>query len=651
MSSTPVETSTSRINNPQRLYLLRWAWILIVLFNLGLFTLSIPAEYRVFRDDERWAVGYQSALNEIGVSPDVFATYITLVDILVVMGSTLLAVAVFRQRSDDWVALLVSATMVIYAASLTLAFYLTSPPIATAIRAFIPALIIWVISTYPDGRFVPQWTKWLIIALALISMVNIPLSVAGLSLEYLGWITFPVGIIILLLRYRNETIPPAQRQQVKWLLWGALSAFFAVTIYFLVPILFPALSHIDSNNPVYSVPGLVTFLITNSLRLFSSLIFVVSIGLSIIRYRLWDIDLTINRSLVYGTVTLGLVMLFLFAMLLLRIILGEANSGLSFAISALGAGAVFNPARKQAQNFVDRRFYGFRFDLNQLAQAQKLPEVKNPGALTGRKLGAYTVLDVIGKGGMGEVYKGQSSQHIVALKILLDTLAQQEEFYKRFKREIETLTFLNHPNIVKLFDSGTSEGIAYIAMEFIDGQELGVKIKEQGTLSIEEIRDIFSGLSAGLDYAHAQGLVHRDIKPSNIMLRSSPNMETIQAVLMDFGIAKIQDAQTSLTGTGAIGTIDYMAPEQIIAAKEVDHRADIYALGVMLYEMLTGEKPFKGSPAQVMFAHIQQPAPNPMDINTDLPRPIAKVILKALEKHPEDRFQSAGELAQALNSA
>jgi serine/threonine protein kinase len=154
---------------------------------------------------------------------------------------------------------------------------------------------------------------------------------------------------------------------------------------------------------------------------------------------------------------------------------------------------------------------------------------------------------------------------------------------------------------------------------------------------------LMQDVCAALDVAHNQGFIHRDLKPANIMVK--PNGE---AVLMDFGVTKMTDASTSLTGTGAIGTIDYMAPEQIMAAKEVDKRADIYALGVMLYEMVTGEKPFKGSAAQILFAHLQQPPPDP---NDDIQRSIAKVIMQAMSKKPEERFQSASEFFAALQTA
>jgi serine/threonine-protein kinase len=148
-----------------------------------------------------------------------------------------------------------------------------------------------------------------------------------------------------------------------------------------------------------------------------------------------------------------------------------------------------------------------------------------------------------------------------------------------------------------------------------------------------------------LDVAHAQGYVHRDIKPANMIQRANGAI-----VLMDFGVTKVENASVALTGTGTIGTITYMAPEQIIAAKDVDYRADIYALGVVLYELLTGHVPFDGSPAQVLFAHLQQPVPDPCAINDSIPCEMGDVILRALEKDPDNRFQSAGEFAAALKN-
>jgi serine/threonine-protein kinase len=379
------------------------------------------------------------------------------------------------------------------------------------------------------------------------------------------------------------------------------------------------------------------------------MILVSAVALSIICYRLWDIDLTINRTLVYGGLTLLLGAVLIAAFFVLKAvweaILGSGQEVLAAVLPAVFIALIFNPTRKRVQSFVDRRIYHLNFDLNQLEAAQKLPEVKNPGALTGRTLGGYQVLGVLGKGGMGEVYQAHANGQSVALKILPEDLAKQSEFVSRFEREAATMRALNHPRIVKLLVAGEQDGVRYLALEFVDGKDLSDHIKQHGKLDYDDARSILSDLASALDYAHAQGFVHRDIKPSNVMVRGD---DPPQALLMDFGIAKIKDAATRYTGSGAIGTIDYMAPEQILTAKEVDKHADIYALGVLAYEMLTGEKPFKGSAAQVMFAHLQQPPPDAGDVASDVPKSAVQAIERAMAKDAAQRYDSAGEFAAAL---
>jgi serine/threonine-protein kinase len=308
----------------------------------------------------------------------------------------------------------------------------------------------------------------------------------------------------------------------------------------------------------------------------------------------------------------------------------------------------FNPIRKRLENFVDQKLYGLRYNIKSVARAGVKPEIKNPGAFTGQYCGKYELLGVIGKGGMGEVYKGFGDETVVAVKVLPNDLARDPNLVKRFEREATTLARLKHPNIVRLYDSGRMDtGAHYLAMEFVDGMELGQFIKEN-KVSYETIREWLIQIGNALDYIHKQGLVHRDIKPSNIMLRLNADNETYQPILMDFGIAHLDYAGTQLTGTGTIGTIDYMAPEQIMAAREVDYRADIYSLGVVLFEMVTGERLYKGSAGQILFAHLQQPPADPRDMRPDVPKTMSSAILRALSKKPEERFESASELARAL---
>ncbi len=175
-------------------------------------------------------------------------------------------------------------------------------------------------------------------------------------------------------------------------------------------------------------------------------------------------------------------------------------------------------------------------------------------------------------------------------------------------------------------------------------------LAEREHLPLRDIQGYLHDLAGAIDYAHANSYVHRDIKPSNIMLRSGGTNNPRQIMLMDFGIAKFLDDTTSLTGSAAIGTIDYMAPEQIQDSTTVDYRADIYGLGVVLYETLTGVLPFKGNLAQVLFAHVNQPAPDIRQLRPDLSPEVSVAIHRALQKDPDDRFQSATEFVTALTS-
>jgi len=502
---------------------------------------------------------------------------------------------------------------------------------------------------FPDGKYVPRrWGRWLIGAYVLWTIFEAYMrylnpeasAEIGEMLELVTSVWWFGGIGAQIYRYRKVSTVQ-QRQQTKWVILGILMGVLGL----IVTNTFDLLVASSLQGTVYA---LYVVGIAPLLDLLPTTLGLLAVTFAVLRYRIWDIDYAINRSLVYGAVTVILAAVFLGGAFLIQAVLGKEQSGVVLAISVVATGLFFNPLRRTIQHFIDRRFYHLRFDLIELNKARILPDVKTPGALTGTTLDAYHVLDVIGKGGMGEVYKGVGNGQTVAIKILQDTISEKTDHKVRFEREVKTLTELDHPNIVKLYSSGEFNGMHYMAMEYVEGTELGTQVKQNGPLALEDARIILQDLTGALDYAHQQGLVHRDIKPSNIMLRTAEDKETLRAVLMDFGVAKIKDAKTNLTGTGAVGTIEYMAPEQIQESKTVDHRADIYALGVVLFEMLTGERPFKGNPAQVLFAHIQQPPPDPRDIAPQLPRNAAHAILRALSKNPEDRFASAGELLQAL---
>jgi serine/threonine protein kinase len=416
--------------------------------------------------------------------------------------------------------------------------------------------------------------------------------------------------------------------------------------------------------PVLGTGALLNVVILPLVANIGTIILAISLTSAILRYRLWEIDLVLNRGLVYVGVVIVLGLIFIGVVVILQAGLGAVLGAQQTTVAAmLSAGAVailFNPARLRLQRLVDRQLFGLRVDLSQVSKANQQPDVK-PGHrdtsnLIGKQLGPYEVRDLIGRGGMGEVYLASqpSLSRQVAIKILPQHLSADPEFRARFEREARIVANLHHPNIINVFDFGEIDGLYCMVMEYIQGQGLDGLLRERKVLPFEEALPIITQIADALDYAHSQGIIHRDIKPSNIMLRPVSNPpHRLHAILMDFGLTKLADSESGLTqGNNILGTLAYTAPEQITASGKVDHRADIYAFGVMCYEMLTGKQPFaERNQAALLFAHLQRPAPDPRAINPDLPPEVASAILQALAKVPDNRPQSTGVFASQLSSA
>jgi serine/threonine-protein kinase len=377
------------------------------------------------------------------------------------------------------------------------------------------------------------------------------------------------------------------------------------------------------------------------------------ITISIARSKLFDIDLIINRSLVYGALTAGLVFTFAAVLGTISLIFKNVHQGdqslLAATVFSVAAGALFQPARKKLQRFVDRAFYHIQIDYQKTpAPCPACPDVE----ISGTTLSSYRGLNLIARGGMSEIYRATSptNSKTVAIKILPATLATDDQFRRRFLREAEIISSLQHPNIVRVIDFGDENGAYYIVMEYLSGPDLSNLLKQEKRIDLPTTVNILKGVGSALDYAHQHGLVHRDIKPSNVMMDASTLPE--RAVLTDFGIAKITDAHTRITATGVLGTFDYIAPEQIQASADVDGRADIYALGVMTYQMLTGRLPFeRPNTGALLLAHISAPPPDAREIVHDLPRHVSYAIQRAMAKKPRDRYATAGEFVAALESA
>ncbi|OYV31745.1 MAG: hypothetical protein B7Z81_13550, partial [Acidocella sp. 20-61-6] len=256
---------------------------------------------------------------------------------------------------------------------------------------------------------------------------------------------------------------------------------------------------------------------------------------------------------------------------------------------------------------------------------------------------------ILGKGAMGTVYEGFDP--IIARRLAIKTVrlpdvgdAEAQEELARFKREAQAAGRLSHPNIVGVFDYGETPELAYIVMEFVDGTTLKHVLDKKERFETSEIVRIMEGLLAGLQFSHERGVIHRDIKPANIMLTKAGEVK-----IADFGIARIESSSMTQAGT-MLGTPSYMSPEQFMG-QTVDLRTDIYSSGVMLYQLLTGEKPFEGGLTAIMHKVLNTEPPPPSALSVNVPQAFDSVVQRAMAKRPQERFGSAGEFARALRDA
>jgi serine/threonine protein kinase len=268
--------------------------------------------------------------------------------------------------------------------------------------------------------------------------------------------------------------------------------------------------------------------------------------------------------------------------------------------------------------------------------------------LVGRAWGRFLIIEERGRGGMAVVYRAYDNvlQRTVALKVLLPYLAANAEFTRRFEREAITAANLRHPNVVIIYDVGSHENFQYIVMEYLDGPTLQQEIQKKGPMPVKRVIPIIGQLASALDYAHQQGLVHRDVKPANVIVGTRDHI-----TLTDFGLVKAAH-MAKITGEGtASGTLKYMSPEQALG-KELDGRSDVYSLGVVVYEMLSGEAPFSATtPYQVLSELIHKPPPPLSPLNSSVNVRLEQAVFRALAKEPAARFATAGEFAFTLASA
>jgi serine/threonine protein kinase len=270
-------------------------------------------------------------------------------------------------------------------------------------------------------------------------------------------------------------------------------------------------------------------------------------------------------------------------------------------------------------------------------------------SLINRTLGGYSLTKELGKGGMATVYKAYQPKlaRWVAVKVLDPAyITDDSQVLARFRREARAIARLPHPNILTVHDYGEEEGLTYIVMEYVEGGTLKDQLRGE-PFECQRAVSLSIGVGRALAFAHEQGIIHRDVKPANILLRRED-----WPLLADFGLVKLQETRRALTQAGMIlGTPDYTSPEQALG-ETADHRADIYALGVVLFEMITGELPFKAAKAfDVLLMHINEPPPKPRELAPNTPELVEEIILKALAKAPEERFSAMQEMVAQLEIA
>jgi len=268
--------------------------------------------------------------------------------------------------------------------------------------------------------------------------------------------------------------------------------------------------------------------------------------------------------------------------------------------------------------------------------------------IIGENVGPYKIMEEVGHGGMATVYKAHhaSLDRYVAIKVMDAAMSSEHDFIERFRREARVIARLDNPHIVPVYDFDELNGQPYLVLKFIDGLTLGQRIKSS-PLSMLEVLELVTAVGSGLQYAHNQRILHRDIKPSNVLVAKEGSI-----YLTDFGLARMVEGNSSLTGDTIVGTPHYISPEQALNAEKLDERTDIYSFGVMIYEMVTGRVPFDADTAfSVIEDHIYTPPPPPSTIRPELSLEVEDVILKALAKKSIDRYENVSDLVKAFKQA
>ncbi|HND49408.1 MAG TPA: protein kinase, partial [Anaerolineales bacterium] len=487
MSTNPITQETSLKNRPALRWTLLGVWGLVVLYTVMVLGAVLSPQFMMFRDANMARI-------LLGI-PALLQTIIDYgVDLLLLFGFSVIAVILIVNRSDDWFAILTSLFLIVFGARITnLANNIALTPGYETQGGLILALgdigIVLFTMLFPDGKFAPKWMKFLV-PLLIITMFGIYLfpntsfywvKMRDNGYYFLVTVTwYMVGLGSGIYRYyRSSTL--AQKQQIRWIFIGTMGPFVWFILFQALIYLFPALTNSEVASASFQA-------ISRLAGIFMFLMLPLFVAISIVQARLFDIDMIINRSLVYGILTIGLGLTFGLVFIIASAIFRSMHASDQFffvaVIFSVAAGAGFQPLRKKLQRFVDRFFYHIQIDYQKTPLDVRAEADTNvEGGIT---LSSYRNLKLIGHGGMAEVYRATDStgRGTVAVKILRAALAGDEQFQKRFMREAEIVNRLEHPNIVRVTDFGEERGMYYIVMEMLSGPDLNHLIRQEKRISL-----------------------------------------------------------------------------------------------------------------------------------------------------------------------
>jgi serine/threonine-protein kinase len=550
-----------------------------------------------------------------------------------------------RRPADPMLQLVMLVALLMGVNSGTVATLTTVPAHAPALPWRVLAVVLYtlapigsfaVLAVYPSGKPVPRGALAFgaigalpFVGLAAVMFVEHRFST---PLVLVGMAFVAVALLFQRHRYRRHATI-RQRHQILWMAYGA--GLFVVLEAATLAV-FPLL--VDPARP--SFPFL--HILEEACLFAANIVPITAMAFSAAEYRLWEVDRLIGRSLVYAVLTallaLGSAAAF-FAVRLAALALFGAGDLVGAAVAALFVALAFEPSRRAVRRWIDRRFWGIGVDYEALArratEVAALP-------VEGESFASFASLTLLGRGGMGAVYKASHPElgAAVVLKVMSAEVARDPEMRGHFRLEAEILEQMDHPNIVPFLARGEN----YLAMTWVDGRDLAARIAE-GPIPLAEALPVLRDVASALDALHRKQIVHRDVKPSNVLVAEG------RAMLLDFGVAKRLDDATTHPDE-PVGTLAYMAPEQLQLGA-VDGRADLYGLAVTAYEMLAGRRPFlelEREPLGLAVAQLHHPPPDPRTY-VELPELVVGALLVGLAKRPQDRPRDCATFVAGLADA